>query len=159
MSNQQAKKSWRIDSQIDTVSLWHRVFAVLWLSLLLLVMLVAQLAWWQWLIMLFVLGAVIYLYYQRDFEIVHLTQPTGNSVKDIYSSPWFVYACYDFDEEEFEDVECWQGYLTTSHVGRYLVVLAFDIVEPFQRSLSVPIWRDQVSNDDWRKLQTLSRLS
>ncbi|MFW2177268.1 MULTISPECIES: hypothetical protein [unclassified Moraxella] len=37
-----------------------------------------------------------------------------------------------------------------------LLVLTFDIIEPYQKPLTTHIWQDQVDNDTWRQLKILA---
>ncbi len=162
--------NWRVDGEIKPFSQWQILVAVLWLFVLLLVMSLANLFWWQWLLMVGVMLSVVCLYAQRRLSVVHITQPRiRHSGADIYYSPWFIYVAYlglsTFQEsspvvqDRLKNKQLWQGYLLSSYANRYVLRLSFKVTEPVQRSMSVLIWRDQVNCNTWRQLQTFARLN
>lgn len=148
------QENWRIDEEILPTSQWRLLIVAFWLFLMLLVMGVSGLVWWQWLIMLVVTGLGTWYYrhnhISQRFPVAHITQPP---LDKLHRSPWFVYV-----DTKQDKLQLWQGYLNAMYVNRYLVILHFDIVEPLPNNRSVTIWRDQVSEEGWRKLQVFGRL-
>ena len=55
--------------------------------------------------------------------------------------------------------ELWQAQMVDVHNYRWAMIFEFDIVEPYQRSLSMTIFRDQVSAEQWRELNILANIS
>lgn len=157
------KQYWRVDSKIHTTSQWQVVVVVLWLFIMLLVMLMADLPWWQWLLMIAVTAGLAYLYNLRRLTVVHITQPEiKHSGAEIYYSPWLIYVAskQGYNQSNTEsNKQLWQGYLQSSYANRYLLLLNFEIITPVQRPMTVMIWRDQINPTGWRQLQTLARLN
>lgn len=52
----------------------------------------------------------------------------------------------------------WQAKLRTVQRYHWIISCEFIIVEPYQRSLSVTIFRDQVSAEEWRELSVLANV-
>ncbi len=55
--------------------------------------------------------------------------------------------------------ELWQAQLVAVHGYRCAVSLELIIVEPYRRPLSITIFRDQVSANQWRELGVLANIS
>ena len=55
--------------------------------------------------------------------------------------------------------ELWQAQMVDVHNYRWAMIIEFDIIEPYQRSLSMTIFRDQVSAEQWRELNILANVS
>jgi hypothetical protein len=52
----------------------------------------------------------------------------------------------------------WQADLRAVQRHHWIISFEFVIVEPYQRSLSVTVFRDQVSLDEWRELTVLANI-
>lgn len=53
----------------------------------------------------------------------------------------------------------WQAELCTVHHYGWLLHFEFVVVEPYQRPLSVTVFRDQVAVDDWQSLNVLAHVT
>ncbi|WP_227677847.1 hypothetical protein [Psychrobacter sp. H8-1] len=54
--------------------------------------------------------------------------------------------------------ELWLADLNKVNNYSWLISLSFETIEPFKRSLTVIIYRDQVSMDEWRQLMILANV-
>ncbi len=55
--------------------------------------------------------------------------------------------------------ELWLAELNNIHRYHWLITFEFMTVEPFKRSLTVTVYRDQVSFDEWRQLNVLANVN
>ena len=141
--------SLRIDTAIRPASylrllLYNGLTAVMvvlaWLASLLL---------WQYVLILIVTAAVIiYLTLSRPI-LLHLNQPPLSHRIDQH---WQLLLRTGRGDE------LWQAQLSNVSRYRWAISFEFNVIEPYQRSLSVTIFRDQVSPEQWRELNILARL-
>lgn len=54
--------------------------------------------------------------------------------------------------------QLWQGDLLRVRAYSWVVIAEVQVIEPYQRSLTFTIFRDQMTADDWRKLSILGQL-
>ena len=110
----------------------------------------ASLALWQYVLVLIVAAAVtIYLALSRPI-VLHLSQPPLNHRIDKH---WQLLIRTGRGDE------LWQAQLIAVHGYRWVMSIEFIIVEPYKRPLSVIIFRDQVSANQWRELRILANVS
>lgn len=110
----------------------------------------ASLALWQYVLVLIVAAAVtIYLALSRPI-VLHLSQPPLNHRVDKH---WQLLIRTGRGDE------LWQARLIAVHGYRWVMSIEFIIVEPYKRPLSVTIFRDQVSANQWRELRILANVS
>lgn len=139
----------RIDAKVSATS---RISMLLY-SALTLIMLVlawlAQLSLWQYVLMM-TISVLAFGYITLSKPIVlHLTQPPLDQRIDRH---WQLLLRMGRGDE------LWQAGLIGAH--RYPLLIHFDFIvtSPYQRTLSITIFRDQVSIDDWRKLNILASI-
>ena len=109
----------------------------------------ASLLLWQYVLILIVTAAVIiYLTLSRPI-LRHLSQPPLSHRIDQH---WQLLLRTGRGDE------LWQAQLIAVSGYRWAISFEFNVVEPYQRSLSVTIFRDQVSPEQWRELNALARL-
>lgn len=110
----------------------------------------ASLALWQYVLVLIVAAAVtIYLALSRPI-VLHLSQPPLNHRVDKH---WQLLIRTGRGDE------LWQAQLIAVHGYRWVMSIEFIITEPCKRPLSVTIFRDQVSPNQWRELRILANVS
>ncbi len=109
----------------------------------------ATLLLWQYVLLLMISVAVFsYLVLSRPIPL-HLSQPPLSQRVD---HNWQLLMRTGRGDG------LWQAELAAVHHYHWLITFEFIIVEPYQRSLSVTVFRDQVSAEDWRKLSILASL-
>ena len=109
----------------------------------------ASLLLWQYVLILIVTAAVIiYLTLSRPI-LLHLSQPP---LSHRVEQHWQLLLRTGRGDE------LWQAQLIAVSGYRWAISFEFNVIEPYQRSLSVTIFRDQVSPEQWRVLNVLSRL-
>lgn len=140
-------KSLRIDTPIKTRSLWRILFyASLALAMVWLVWL-TNLSLLQYVFLLVVsLATASYLVLSRPV-LLHLSQPLLSQRVD---KGWQILMRTGLGDE------LWQADLMTVHRYPLLIHFKFRVIEPRQRIISMPIFRDQVSDDEWRELNILA---
>jgi len=55
--------------------------------------------------------------------------------------------------------ELWQAELFDIHRYQWAISVDFNMVEPYQKSFSTTIFRDQVNHEQWRQLSILANIS
>lgn len=109
----------------------------------------ASLLLWQYVLILIITAAVIiYLTLSRPI-LLHLSQPPLSHRIDQH---WQLLLRTGRGDE------LWQAQLIAVSGYRWAISFEFNVIEPYQRSLSVTIFRDQVSPEQWRELNILARL-
>ena len=109
----------------------------------------ASLLLWQYVLILIVTATVIiYLTLSRPI-LLHLSQPPLSHRIDQH---WQLLLRTGRGDE------LWQAQLIVVSGYRWAISFEFNVIEPYQRSLSVTIFRDQVSPEQWRELNILARL-
>src|SRR5690606_27647277 len=136
-----------IDAPIQPVSRISLMFYRALASTLLTLAALATLALWQYVLILIVCAATLSYFALSRPILLHLSQPPLN--KSIYQHWQLLMRSSRGDS-------LWQAELVA--VGSYSWVICFKFIikEPYQRPVSVAIFRDQVSAEQWRKLSILA---
>lgn len=109
----------------------------------------ASLLLWQYVLILIVTAAVtIYLTLSRPI-LLHLSQPPLSQRIDQH---WQLLLRTGRSDE------LWLAQLIAVSRYRWAISFEFNVIEPRLRSLSVTIFRDQVSPEQWRELNILARV-
>jgi len=109
----------------------------------------ASLLLWQYVLILIVTAAVtIYLTLSRPI-LLHLSQPPLSQRIDQH---WQILLRTGRGDE------LWLAQLIAVSRYRWAISFEFNVIEPRLRSLSVTIFRDQVSPEQWRELNILARV-
>lgn len=109
----------------------------------------ASLSLWQYVLILVISAAVIsYLALSRPI-LLHLSQPPLSQRAD---QGWQLLMRTGRGDE------LWQAGLVAVYRYHWLMSFEFIVVEPYQRTLSVTIFRDQVSAEHWRELNVLANV-
>ena len=139
--------SLRIDAPIQPVSYLRLLFYMLLASVMMILAGLAFLALWQYvLIFVVTVAAVSYLALSRPI-LLHLSQPPLD--KSIYQHWQLLMRSSRGDA-------LWQAQLTAVSNYQWVICFSFMIKEPYQRPLSVAVFRDQVSAEHWRQLTILA---
>lgn len=139
----------RIDTAIQPASHLRLWLYVSLTSVMVLLAWFAALALWQYVLILIVAAAVtIYLTVSRPI-LLHVSQPPLSQRVD---RQWQLLIRTGRGDE------LWQAQLIAVHGYRWAMSFEFIIVEPYKRSLSVSVFRDQVNADQWRALSILANV-
>ena len=141
------KHSLRIDTPIKPSS---HLRTALYASLIVVMGLLAwlaQLSLSQNVLLLIVsAGVACYLALTRPI-LLHLSQPPLQHRVDQH---------WQLLMRTSRDDALWQAHLSKLHRYPLCIHFEFSIIEPYQRSLSVTVFRDQVSAREWKKLNILA---
>lgn len=141
--------SLRIDTAIRSSSRLRLLLYISLASAIILLAGLASLVLWQYVLILIISVAVVsYLALSRPI-VLHLTQPPLNQRID---RNWQLLMRTGRGDE------LWQAGLAAVHPYHWLISFDFIVVEPYQRALSVTIFRDQVSAEQWRELNVLANI-
>lgn len=141
--------SLRIDTAIQPASYLRLLFYSCLTAVMVVLAWLASLSLWQYVLILIVTAAVtIYLTLSRPI-LLHLSQPPLSQRIDQH---WQLLLRTGRGDE------LWLAQLTAVSRYRWAISCEFNIIEPYQRSLSVTIFRDQVSSEQWRELNVLARV-
>ena len=144
-----AMTSLRLDTAIKPMSYLQILFYIALSGSIILLAMLASLSLWQYVLILIISVAIIgYLALSRPI-ILHISQPPLG--KDIYRDWQLLIRTGRGDA-------LWQAQLKAITQSRWVICFDFDIVEPYQRPLSVAIFRDQVNAEEWRKLTILANM-
>lgn len=138
--------SLRIDAPIQPASCLRLLFYMLLASVMVILTGLASLALWQYVLIFVVSVVVSYLALSRPI-LMHLSQPPLD--KSVYQH-WQLLM-----RSSRGDALC-QAELTAVSSYPWVICLSFIIIEPYQRHLSVTVFRDQVSAEHWRELTILA---
>lgn len=139
--------SLRIDAPIQPASYLRLLFYMLLASVMVILTGLASLALWQYVLIFVVSVAVVsYLALSRPI-LMHLSQPPLNKS---------VYQHWQLLMRSSRGDALWQAELTAVSNYPWVICLSFIIIEPYQRHLSVTVFRDQVSAEHWRELTILA---
>ena len=145
-----ALTSLRLDTAIKPVSYLQILFYIALSGSIILLAMLASLSLWQYVLILIISVAVIgYLALSRPI-ILHISQPP--LAKDIYRDWQLLIRTGRGDA-------LWQAKLKAVTQSRWVICFEFNITEPYQRPLSVAIFRDQVNAEEWRKLTVLANMT
>ncbi len=141
--------SLRIDAAIQPTS-YLRLLLYSGLTTVMVVLAwLASLLLWQYVLILIVTAAVtIYLTLSRPI-LLHLSQPPLSQRIDQH---WQLLLRTGRGDE------LWLAQLIAVSRYRWAISFEFNVIEPRLRSLSVTIFRDQVSPEQWRELNILARV-
>lgn len=139
--------SLRIDTPISSTS--H----LRWLLYLTLTLILIVLAWqaqlflWQYVLILAIYGvSVCYLALSQPI-LLHLSQPPLRQPAD---KGWQLLMRTSRGDA------LWQAKLLKIHRYQLLIHVEFMVVEPYQKPLSVSLFRDQMTMEQWRELNILA---
>ena len=142
--------SLRIDTAIQPTSYLRLLLYIGLASVMMIIAWFATLMLWQYvLIVIVTVMVIVYLILSRPMPL-HMSQPPLSQRTD---KGWQLMIRTAHGDE------LWQAQLVTVHAYRWVMSFEFNIVEPYQRSLSVTVFRDQVSADQWRELRILANVS
>ena len=145
-----ALTSLRLDTAIKPVSYLQVLFYIALSGSIILLAMLASLSLWQYVLILIISVVVIgYLALSRPI-ILHISQPP--LAKDIYRDWQLLIRTGRGDA-------LWQAKLKAVTQSRWVICFEFNITEPYQRPLSVAIFRDQVNAEEWRKLTVLANMT
>ena len=145
-----ALTSLRLDTAIKPVSYLQILFYIALSGSIILLAMLASLSLWQYVLILIISVAVIgYLALSRPI-VLHISQPP--LAKDIYRDWQLLIRTGRGDA-------LWQAQLKAVTQSRWVICFEFNITEPYQRPLSVAIFRDQVNTEEWRKLTVLANMT
>ena len=145
-----ALTSLRLDTAIKPVSYLQILFYIALSGSIILLAMLASLSLWQYVLILIISVVVIgYLALSRPI-ILHISQPP--LAKDIYRDWQLLIRTGRGDA-------LWQAKLKAVTQSRWVICFEFNITEPYQRPLSVAIFRDQVNTEEWRKLTVLANIT
>ncbi len=140
----------RIDTAIQPASYLRLMLYIGLTSVMVVLAWFAALALWQAVLVLIVAAAVtIYLTLSRPI-LLHFSQPPLSQRVD---RQWQLLVRTGRGDE------LWQARLIAVHSYQWAMSFEFIIVEPYKRPLSVTVFRDQVSADQWRGLSILANVS
>lgn len=141
--------SLRIDTAIKTNSyLRALVYISLTVAMILLAWLV-KLSLWQYVVILVISAAVFsYLALARPI-LLHLSQPP------LYKP---VHQDWQLLMRTGRGDELWRAELEDIQRYHWLITFTFITFEPFQRSVTVTVYRDQVSSTEWQQLNILANI-
>lgn len=139
--------SLRIDTAVKSSSQLRALIYIGLTSAMILLSWLAELLLWQYVFILVISVAVVgYLVLSRPI-LLHLSQPP--LYKQV-SQEWQLLMRTGRGDE------LWLAKLNNIHRYHWLIVLEFITVEPFKRPLTVTVYRDQVSFEEWRQLNILA---
>lgn len=139
--------SLRIDAPIKPASYLRMLFYMLLASVMVILAGLASLALWQYVLIFVVSAAVVsYLALSRPI-LLHLSQPPLDKS---------VYQHWQLLMRSSRGDALWQAELAAVSSYQWVMCFQFIIKEPYQRHLSVTVFRDQVSTEHWRELMILA---
>ncbi|QOD12327.1 hypothetical protein IEE84_10645 [Psychrobacter sp. 28M-43] len=142
--------SLRIDTAIKPASYVRALLYVGLTGVMMILAWFASLTLWQYLLILIVSAAVAsYLIISRPI-LLHIGQPSLSQRDD---KEWQLLIRTGRGDE------LWQAELVDINCYKWAMSIEFDIVEPYQRSFSTTIFRDQVNSEQWRQLNILTNIS
>ena len=142
--------SLRIDTAIQPASYLRVLLYTSLASAMVILAWLASLSVWQYIIILIVAAAVTgYLILSRP-RLLHMSQPP---LSQRVNRGWQLMIRTSRGDE------LWQAQMVDVHNYRCAMIFEFDIIEPYQHSLSMTIFRDQVSAEQWRELNILANVS
>lgn len=140
----------RIDTAIQPTSYLRVLFYIVLSVVMVVLAWLAALALWQYVLISIVAAAVsIYLILSRPV-LLHLSQPPLSQRLD---RQWQLLMRTGRGDE------LWQAQLKAVHRYQWVMSFEFIVIEPYQRPLSVTVFRDQVNSEQWRELNILANVS
>ncbi|WP_227680015.1 hypothetical protein [Psychrobacter frigidicola] len=142
-------KSLRIDMPIQPSSRLRVLLYGSSTSALILLAWFAALSLWQYVLIL-IIGAAVYGYLALSRPIfLHLSQPPLHQRVD---QGWQLLM------RSSRGDALWQAELVKVYRYQLFIHFEFIITEPYRRSLSVTVFRDQVSAEEWQELNILANV-
>ena len=142
--------SLRIDTAIKPASYLRALLYVSLTGVMMILAWFASLALWQYLLIFIVSAAVAsYLIISRPI-LLHISQP---SLSQRVDKEWQLLIRTGRGDE------LWQAELIDINRYQWAMSIEFNIVEPYQRTFSTTIFRDQVNYEQWRQLNILTNIS
>ena len=142
--------SLRIDTAIKPASYLRALLYVGLTGVMMILAWFASLALWQYLLILIVSAAVAsYLIISRPI-LLHISQP---SLSQRVDKEWQLLIRTGRGDE------LWQAELVDINRYQWVMSIEFNIVEPYQKTFSTTIFRDQVNHEQWRQLNILANTS
>lgn len=142
--------SLRIDAAIKPISYLRVLLYIGLVGIIGVLAWLAELLLWQYLIVLITSVAVaVYLALSRP-KLLHLSQPPLGKLID---KEWQLLMRTGRGDE------LWLANLDKVQRYQWLLAFEFAIAEPFIRRLTVVIYRDQVSFEEWRQLNILANIT
>ncbi|MDE4455401.1 hypothetical protein [Psychrobacter sp. DAB_AL62B] len=141
--------SLRIDTAIKAMSYLRMAFYSVLASAIIILAGLASLSLWQYVLMLIISAAVISYLALSQPILLHITQPPLD--KSVYQNWQLLIRTGRGDA-------LWQAELSTLNHYRWVICFDFIVIEPYQRRLSVAVFRDQVSAEQWRELTILANM-
>ncbi len=142
--------SLRIDTAITPASYIRALLYVGLTSVMMILAWFASLTLWQYLLILIVSAVVAsYLIISRPI-LLHISQP---SLSQRVDKEWQLLIRTGRGDE------LWQVELVDINRYQWAMSVEFNIVEPYQRTFSTTIFRDQVNYEQWRQLSILANTS
>ncbi|MGO2385889.1 MAG: hypothetical protein ACTH6Z_02050 [Psychrobacter sp.] len=142
--------SLRIDTAIKPASYVRGLLYMGLIGIMMILAWLASLALWQYLLVLIVSAAVAsYLIISRPI-LLHISQPRLSQRVD---KQWQLLIRTGRGDE------LWQAELVAIHRYQWATSIEFNIIEPYQKTFSTTIFRDQVNHEQWRQLNILANIS
>ncbi|MGE6441897.1 hypothetical protein ACQKC9_10080 [Psychrobacter sp. NPDC078409] len=142
--------SLRIDTAIKPASYLRALLYVSLTGVMMILAWFASLALWQYLLIFIVSAAVAsYLIISRPI-LLHISQP---SLSQRVDKEWQLLIRTGRGDE------LWQAELVDINRYQWVMSIEFNIVEPYQKTFSTTIFRDQVNHEQWRQLNILANTS
>jgi len=142
--------SLRIDTAIKPASYIRALLYVGLAGVMMILAWFASLVLWQYLLILIVSAVVAsYLIISRPI-LLQISQPRLSQRVD---QQWQLLMRTGRGDE------LWQAELVDIHRYQWAVSVEFDILEPYQKSFSTTIFRDQMNHEQWRQLSILANIS
>ena len=140
-------KSLRIDTPIRPSSRLRVALYAGLISAMMLLAWFAHLSLAQYVLLLIVsAGVFCYLALTRPI-LLHISQPPLQHRVDQH---------WQLLMRSSRDDALWQAHLYRLHRYPFCIHFQYRIVEPYQRALSITIFRDQVSAEEWQQLNILA---
>lgn len=147
ITNMTDAKSLRIDMPIKPSSRLRTALYASFITAMGLLAWLAQLSLAQYVLLLIVTaGVACYLALTRPI-LLHISQPPLQHRVDQH---------WQLLMRTSRDDALWQAHLSKLHRYPSCIHFEFSIIEPHQRALSVTIFRDQVTVQEWRQLNILA---
>lgn len=140
----------RIDAAVKANSRWRLLLYSTLLGALVLLAWFAGLAVWQYIVILIAMALVIgYLALSRPI-VLHLSQPPLNQR---LNQGWQLLMGTSRGDA------LWQAELIAVKRYSLLIHLQFRVIEPYNKLLSVTVFRDQLSPSQWQALNVLATVT
>ena len=140
----------RIDTPIKPSSALRLCLVLVLAFIVILLALLAPLSVWQYGLLIVISALVISFAILSQPILLHLSQPP---IHLRYDQQWQLLMRTGRGDE------LWRGHLVAVHRYTGLISFEFTVVEPYQRALSVTVFRDQVSVEHWRELNVLATVA